>query len=478
MNVFDPAILDGGSQLSSLLFINNLCTRANIFDVRGDLAATRAALSNCTSNFELEPTLSCTYDRMITGRIYWCQLTAVNPAGLDNFERVGGNHLPGGNDDAVMYISAQNQNTRVIPSVICQQFQSLQILDMINNQLDEITDQTFRGCAFLTELMILRNNIRRIPNRAFSSARNLHTLFLDANRIEFIERAAFEGTRIELLDLTMNEIHRFEREVFLPIASTLRILRLNDNKLEMLPPNAFHGLDNLIDLELNHNHFFSLPTGVFNPLVNLQILQLANCGLERLQPTLFSGLNNLVDLELGLNDLDFLPDGVFDLPNLRLLGLVQNNFRTLDAAVFGRSLNTLEFIDASINRIRSVDPDIINRSARLLDLDLAFNDCVDRRFIDVPQFRNEILDSLETCVRSFNNVTISCNFSVEGETIYECQLTIDNTNDRQRFERVEGQHTEERNDNWVTHVRGEFWDGSGIWGENPKILGTSVRQKP
>ncbi|KAL7015051.1 hypothetical protein ACKWTF_016263 [Chironomus riparius] len=452
INVFDPDILNRGIQLSSLLFYANLCTQLNIFDVRGDPELVLQHLSRCTANFAAAPRLACTYDRLITGRIYWCDLSVVNPSGRDDFERIEGNHLPGSNDDQVMYISSENQNTRVFPSIICRQFPSLQILDIITNDITELTDQTFGNCRFLREIILMGNNIRTIPNRAFTGVPNLLELYLDNNNIETIGSTAFAGTQIQLLDLSINGIREFVPATYAAIGASLRILRLTDNRLEQLPENAFAGLPHLQDLELNHNHFFTLPAHVFNPLINLRVLQIANCGIERIQPELFSGLRSLVDLELALNDFDMLPENIFDLPNLHVLGLDGNNLRILDANMFGQSLRSLWTVDASLNRIAAVDPNIIAENSTISNLNLAFNGCSDSNFADIPNNRQSVLNALAGCISNFNNVSISCTFT-EDEAIYECLLALNNVNDRLRFDSVAVDHMPNHNDNFVTHIR-------------------------
>lgn len=94
----------------------------NIFDVRGNPELVNQQLEQCTDNFAVEQSATCFYERMITGRIYWCQLAIDNPSGRDDFEEIGGDHLPGSDDSSISYVLIERQNTRIVPSIVCRQF--------------------------------------------------------------------------------------------------------------------------------------------------------------------------------------------------------------------------------------------------------------------------------------------------------------------------------------------------------------------
>ncbi|KAL7015049.1 hypothetical protein ACKWTF_016261 [Chironomus riparius] len=449
INSFDPEMLDRGTSLDILNFANNLCANFNQQGVRGDLDLARQNLAECTTNYAAPLTASCEYDRMITGRIYWCRMTLSNPLGRNDITTIEGDHLPASNDDQVALVEISGQNTRIIPSVMCRQFRSMQILEIIDSNLHEINEDGFQGCGFLRELTIMNNRIRSIPARAFVAATNLQVLVLASNGIEDISPYAFAQTNIQVLDLTHNNIGRFDPFTYTPIAGSLRILRLTDNNIRAIPENAFDRLSNLVDLELNGNQIPSIPHNAFFGAVNLQILQIANCRLERLEPATFSRLTFLRDLELALNQIDLLPDDIFDLPNLETLGLDGNNLRILDANAFGRSINSLMSIDASLNRITAFDPEMIRVNASINSINLSFNQCTDLSFTDIPLFRDEVLERLSGCISTFEETQLTCNYALESGTMYICELAINNPNDRLRFTDIAGTHMEGRNDNSV-----------------------------
>ena len=162
-----------------------------------------------------------------------------------------------------------------------------------------------------------------------------------------------------------------------------------------------------------------------------------------------------MDLELAVNRLSILPENIFDLPNLQLISLVQNDLRSLDAAIFGRSLDSLVFIDAGINRINAVDPGMIREDSNIRSLDLVFNACIDADFIDIPQFRDEILTALQLCIDRYESIELNCEYAITEDDFYRCQLSVDNEEDRLRFESISGNHLTGRNNDDVTDVVGK-----------------------
>lgn len=264
INSIDISILDQARDMNDILLNGNQCTNLVHRDIRGNQELTRQLLADCSANFQANPQLSCEYDRMITGRIYWCRMTAVDPTGRNLFQEVAGNHLPGGSDDAVMYVQVLNQNTRTVPAVICRQFPSMQILDLLSSSIADLREDSFHGCSFLRDLTVMGNRIRRIPAQAFSGASNhLHELVLVNNGIEEVSVYAFVGLELQLLDLSHNRIDRYDPYAYSHVGSTLTVLRLTGNRIQSLPSHAFDNLEVLFDLELNGNQLLTIPHNTF-----------------------------------------------------------------------------------------------------------------------------------------------------------------------------------------------------------------------
>lgn len=128
----------------------------------------------------------------------------------------------------------------------------------------------------------MRNNIPEILGGTFSNSPNLRVAVFPFNNIRSISSTAFEGTRLENLDLEFNELNLIDYAWFTPIQQTIRVFRINDNRLNNLHIDSFIRLWNLRELYLNNNPLGSLRYRIFEPMINVEVLQLAGCGLTEM----------------------------------------------------------------------------------------------------------------------------------------------------------------------------------------------------
>jgi Leucine rich repeat len=125
LNVVDPAIINSATNLNQLFLQNNLCTSYNFYNVNNNTASVINRLESCVTNFEMPSAISCNYSRTIgPGSIYWCQMSLHNPVG-ETFMTIEGDHIGTSTNNDVSFVAVDNQNTKVIPSIICDQFPRL-----------------------------------------------------------------------------------------------------------------------------------------------------------------------------------------------------------------------------------------------------------------------------------------------------------------------------------------------------------------
>lgn len=164
-------------------------------------------------------------------------------------------------------------HTANVPSIICQQFPSLQSISITYAQVEFIGYDNFIGCYNLQRLNLGQNLIREIPPRTFGKMRSLQNLALNNNKITTIGEEAFIYTSLDEIDLEYNFLNNFNVEVFSAVGETLKKLYLTQNNLTGIPSRAFSGLKNLEILALNKNQL-QISSDAFRGLENLLYLNI------------------------------------------------------------------------------------------------------------------------------------------------------------------------------------------------------------
>ena len=142
--------------------------------------------------------------------------------------------------------------------------------------------------------------------------------------------------------------------VFDRLQNTL-LIRLDQNKLAVLPPGLFDKLglslielyigDNrLTDLplgffDMGNNRFEELNPGVFDSLESLQGLDLHNNHLQRIPNGAFHVLESVISIDISANNISHsIGEGTFANPDLAFVSLAHNAIRSIEAGAFGKSL--------------------------------------------------------------------------------------------------------------------------------------------
>ncbi|CAB1342264.1 unnamed protein product, partial [Coregonus sp. 'balchen'] len=155
------------------------------------------------------------------------------------------------------------------------------------------------------------------------------------------------------------------------INNTVHDLRLNENKLKMIPYTSMYRFTNLTDLNLTKNEISYIEDGAFAQQANLQVLQLGYNKLTNLTEAMMRGLGRLQCLFLQHN----------------LIEVIGNN--ALDECL---SLNS---IDLSSNKLARLEPSTFTILNRLMVCELAGN----------PFHCGCDLYNFLTWLEAFNNVT-------------------------------------------------------------------------
>lgn len=151
------------------------------------------------------------------------------------------------------------------------------------------------------------------------------------NNLPDPDESTFEGlanSTVKTLDLSKNRIFALQKAVFSPLRNAT-IIDLSQNKINQINRNAFNGLqENLKLLNLSYNLLGEVFSHTFTNLTNLRVLDLSNNHIGVLGYESFSGLTNLSYLSLTGNSLRNLGFPA-SLPTLKYLLLNYNRITTI-----------------------------------------------------------------------------------------------------------------------------------------------------
>lgn len=180
-----------------------------------------------------------------------------------------------------------------------------------------------------TIMTAVRSHIKDVP---------VKRLVIRKGTVHKIPRNAFKGLSIEQLYVVDSQVREIHQQAFKSIASSLRMLYLNNNELTSVP-NAFQELSGVVTLYLNNNQIGTIEPGSFSGMTNLTYLWLNDNKIKQLLPDTFTGLATLAHLRLQENSIELICPGAFDgMPLVELLRLDSNNLTTLSEETFNTSV--------------------------------------------------------------------------------------------------------------------------------------------
>ncbi|XP_076463400.1 uncharacterized protein LOC143295670 [Babylonia areolata] len=221
--------------------------------------------------------------------------------------------------------------------------------------------RVFKGDIINNQVVInCRNlNLSSIPDIKGTSDHVIYEMTLAQNNIQSIPAAAFNGLKIQRIDLRKNRLLTFSNDSFQGLEDDLKELYLGaESGANIRPPTAsLQDLRALNTLHLEHFTFTenALEPGVLNILTRLTALTLKNNKLEILEPLSFP--SSLISLTLDHQLFASFPvDSLRTLNNLESLTITNTDISYL----FNKAVEKnprLIYLDLSNNRINSLEPD-------------------------------------------------------------------------------------------------------------------------
>ncbi|KAJ3645783.1 hypothetical protein Zmor_023415 [Zophobas morio] len=328
-------------------------------------------------------------------------------------------------------------------------------LSLARNQFEVISGETFPRMPNLEILDLKESLVLNITDNAFVGLPNLRTLLLSGNKLASIPEGALLE-QLTYLDLQLNSGDAFSATYFSLYGEKfvnmkkLKRLNLSFNTIHALYNTSFKGLENLEILALKNATIYVIANGSFADLRNLLFLNLEHNLFMKNHPLalnedMFKGLQNLRVLLLGgcgITFIDRKASPFKNLQKLRHLGLEHNKLIILPSF---EVLVNLRTIDVSGNSLQPWQISIFYKNSNLKDVRMSGNKFAYLTNAMVEDFKNlthlEIKDNPYTCdcslkwnderiMKLIDNETILCAFPDTTTTLtvkeflqnnYHCQ---------------------------------------------------------
>jgi ABC-type transporter Mla MlaB component len=202
-----------------------------------------------------------------------------------------------------------------INTLIYRLLADLQYLDLGDNEFKYIASDEFRDLRNLQVLMLDGNQLPVVLERTFGNNGasggqiDLQILSLARNRLAKVTAAAFENlTTLQELDISYNKLNHLDTATFVPVAESLRRLKLSGNLIPLS--------------EVKY---------VLQVVLKLRDLSMADMGITDIPVGLFVYHEHLRNLNLsGNNFVHFPAQTLSPVPKLQEIDLSRNRFRGLD----------------------------------------------------------------------------------------------------------------------------------------------------
>ena len=204
-------------------------------------------------------------------------------------------------------------------------FTSLRLLSLENNELQSLLHASFQGLPNLEQLRLDSNYINSIEDHSFDGLVSLKMLSLSDNQLVSLSKHWFDSVpRLQILHLANNRLTSIDNAPFENLQG-LNKLYLQGNQLLELDKTSFKGLDGLQLVNLNDNAFQEVPSRAFTIFKRLRVLSLDGNPLEKITSRSFQefsvseiSVNSMPDLVL----VD--AEAFFNLPQLTTVQLHDN----------------------------------------------------------------------------------------------------------------------------------------------------------
>ncbi|KAM9305647.1 uncharacterized protein PAF06_014234 [Gastrophryne carolinensis] len=190
-------------------------------------------------------------------------------------------HIPIAPPQVVEFLDLSSCSLHTLP--ILRNHWRLHTILLAQNAISGLGDGPWRGLQSLQILNLNENKLENLSGRFSVGLDSLTHLYLAYNLLHIVTKYSFQHLHsLEQLDLQGNFISILEPEALRSLTQ-LRRLQLQNNLLQTLRNDDFSVLQRLEFLDLSKNQIKDLPSGVFTPLHSITYLNLQHNSLRHLR---------------------------------------------------------------------------------------------------------------------------------------------------------------------------------------------------
>ena len=217
-------------------------------------------------------------------------------------------------------------NNSVIGELPANVFRGLKIsnLQLNNAKLSKVSPDAFRGLEdTLQGLNLAENELTEVPVETLRTLRLLTNLDLTDNLIQYVPNNAFVTIRLKTLKLSDNNLTLADG-AFSGLEQSLKSLNLKGCHLKEIP-RALSSLAGLSFLDLAQNSIRDLGSGALADMASLTALNLERNVIQKLNPDVFYGVNDTLSSLSLLNNLltSYPTEAITSLSELRVSKLIK-----------------------------------------------------------------------------------------------------------------------------------------------------------
>ncbi|KAL4608547.1 relaxin receptor 2 isoform X1 [Arapaima gigas] len=245
----------------------------------------------------------------------------------------------------VTLLSLKSNEIRNLPEYAFSRYSDLQRLFLQNNGMQIVSKQAFSGLFQLRKLSLSQNSITSLKPGVFSDLHKLHWLILDDNPLKRISQDTFTGLKsLFFLSMVNTSLEQLPQKTICYHMPTLSWLDFEGNHIETLNFSMLLSCTELTVLSLRDNRISLLLENTFQSLQKLGDLDLSSNQITALPPGIFGDLKSLQTLNVSHNPLLQIHPGQFDyLTQLRSLSLEGVDIPDIEMKTF-QSMENLSYI--------------------------------------------------------------------------------------------------------------------------------------